>query len=378
MLTSYNKTTNQGDKITPKWITHIVIPFFNLFIALLIAGIVIYFNGDDPFNALSLLIKGAFGNDEFFCFTLYYTTNFIFTGLAVSIAFHCGLFNIGGEGQAYIGGLGVGLIALYFGHISPIFVIPICIIAAMIFGAGWAFVPAYLQAKRGSHIVITTIMFNFLAAALMTYLLVEVLIQPGQQAPQSREFSENSWLPFMHEIFYFFGFEISSSALNFSFILAILSCFIIWFFIWRTRWGYEIRTTGANQKAAIYAGISPSKNIILAMMISGALAGMVGINEIIGVHHRLILDFPAGYGFVGIAVALMGRNHPFGIFLAALLFGALYQGGAELSFDIPNITRDTMVFIQGLVILFSGALEYVFRPHIERIYFFLKNYILRK
>tara|TARA_B100001540_G_C15710506_1_gene598319 strand:- start:681 stop:1139 length:459 start_codon:yes stop_codon:yes gene_type:complete len=147
----------------------------------------------------------------------------------------------------------------------------------------------------------------------------------------------------------------------------------MWFFVWRTRWGYEIRTTGSNQKAAIYAGISPAKNIILAMIISGALAGMVGVNEIIGVHHRLILDFPAGYGFVGIAVALMGRNHPLGIFFAALLFGALYQGGAELSFDIPNITRDTMVFIQGLVILFSGAMEYVFRPYIENFYFLIKN-----
>jgi len=152
---------------------------------------------------------------------------------------------------------------------------------------------------------------------------------------------------------------------------------LIWLFIWRTHWGYEIRTTGANQKAAIYAGISPSKNIILAMVISGGLAGMVGINEIIGVHHRLILDFPAGFGFVGIAVALMGRNHPLGIFFAALLFGALYQGGAELSFDIPNITRDTMVFIQGLVILFSGAMEFVFKPYIENIYFFIKNNLLR-
>ncbi len=376
MATLLDKT-QQSNSSSPKWITHIVVPLFNLFVALMIAGIVIYFNGDDPIEALLLLIKGAFGNDEFIGFTLYYTTNFIFTGLAVSIAFHCGLFNIGGEGQAYIGGLGVGLVAIYLGHLSPFFVIPLCILAAVIFGASWALIPAYLQAKRGSHIVITTIMFNFLAAAVMTYLMVEVLIEPGQQAPQSREFNNNSWLPFMHEIFNFFGIQISVSSLNFSFIIAIISSLLIWLFIWRTHWGYEIRTTGANQKAAIYAGISPSKNIILAMVISGGLAGMVGINEIIGVHHRLILDFPAGFGFVGIAVALMGRNHPLGIFFAALLFGALYQGGAELSFDIPNITRDTMVFIQGLVILFSGAMEFVFKPYIENIYFFIKNNLLR-
>ena len=143
---------------------------------------------------------------------------------------------------------------------------------------------------------------------------------------------------------------------------------LFWVFVWHTRWGFEIRTVGANQAAAVYAGISPSRNIILAMLVSGGLAGMVGINEIIGVHHRLILDFPAGFGFVGIAVALMGRNHPLGIFFAALLFGMLYQGGSELSFDIPTITRDMVVVIQGLVILFSGAMEHVFRPHIVAAY----------
>lgn len=366
--------TTQRSRQTPGWVSHILVPTFNLLVALVIAGLVIYLNGDNPLDALILLINGAFGNDEYIGFTLYYTTNFIYTGLAVAIAFHCGLFNIGGEGQAYIGGLGVGLVALAFGHWPPLLVILIAILASMIFGAGWALVPAYLQAKRGSHIVITTIMFNFLAAALMTYLLVEVLIESGQQAPNSREFHENTWLPFMHEFLFLFGISVAKTSLNISFLIAILASFIIWIFVWHTKWGYEIRTTGANHKAAIYAGISPSKNIILAMLVSGALAGMVGINEIIGVHHRIILDFPAGYGFVGIAVALMGRNHPLGIFFAALLFGALYQGGAELSFDMPNVTRDTMVFIQGLVILFSGALEHVFRPHIEKLYFFVRYY----
>ncbi|MDC0074669.1 ABC transporter permease [Alphaproteobacteria bacterium] len=348
-------------------ILNIFVPIFNLIVALIIAGIVIAINGNDPFKALSLLIKGAFGNTEYIGYTLYFTTNFIFTGLAVAIAFHCGLFNIGGEGQAYIGGLGVGLVALTIGHWSPFFVILISIFASMVFGAAWSFIPAVLQAKRGSHIVITTIMFNFLAAALMTYLLVEVLIEPNQQAPHSREFHPNSWLPYIHEIMHLVNIQFSPSSLNFSFIISIITSILIWFFIWRTKWGYEIRTTGANQIAAVYAGISPSKNIIIAMLISGALAGMVGINEMSGVHHRIILDFPSGFGFVGIAVALMGRNHPLGIFFAALLFGALYQGGAEVSFDMPNLTRDTMIFIQGLVILFSGAMEHLFRPHIKKL-----------
>lgn len=352
----------------PRWVTHVLVPVSNLVVAFVIAGIIIAMIGEDPWQAMKLLVLGAFGATDLIGFTLYYTTNFMFTGLAVAIAFHCGLFNIGGEGQAYVGGLGVGLVALFFGGLPGPIVIILAILASMLFGAAWAFIPGYLQAKRGSHVVITTIMFNFLAAAMMTYLLVEVLIEPGQQAPRTAEFDTNAFLPYVHDIIRGLGIPFGQSSLNLSFVVAIIASVFVWVFIWHTRWGYEIRTVGANQAAAIYAGISPSRNIILAMMISGGLAGMVGINEIIGVHHRIILDFTAGFGFVGIAVALMGRNHPLGIFFAALLFGMLYQGGSELSFDIPTITRDMVVVIQGLVILFSGAMEHVFRPHIVNLY----------
>ena len=352
----------------PRWVTHVLVPVSNLVIAFVIAGFIIALIGEDPWQAMKLLVLGAFGATDLIGFTLYYTTNFMFTGLAVAIAFHCGLFNIGGEGQAYVGGLGVGLVALFFGGLPGPIVILLAILASMLFGAAWAFVPGYLQAKRGSHVVITTIMFNFLAAAMITYLLVEVLIEPGQQAPRTAEFSGNTFLPYIHDIIRSLGIPFGQSSLNLSFVVAIIASVLLWVFVWHTRWGYEIRTVGANQAAAIYAGISPSRNIILAMLISGGLAGMVGVNEILGVHHRIILDFTAGFGFVGIAVALMGRNHPLGIFFAALLFGMLYQGGSELSFDIPTITRDMVVVIQGLVILFSGAMEHVFRPHIVNLY----------
>ena len=132
-----------------------------------------------------------------------------------------------------------------------------------------------------------------------------------------------------------------------------------------------MRAVGHSTKAAVYAGISPHRNIIIAMLISGALAGMLSINEILGVHHKVIAGFPAGYGFTGIAVALMGRNHPIGIFPAAFLFGILYQGGSEVTFDMPNITRYMFVAVQGVIILFSGALENLFRPQIES--FFVKR-----
>jgi simple sugar transport system permease protein len=352
----------------PRWVTLALVPAVNLLAAFLIAGLIILAIGENPLQALEVLLYGAFVYPEALGFTLYYTTNFIFTGLAFAVAFHCGLFNIGAEGQAYIGGLGVGLVCLFLGGWPFPLVLLVAILAGALFGGAWAFLPGYLQAKRGSHTVITTIMFNFIAAALMTYLMVEILIKPGQQSPESREFDPGTWLPFMHEMLGAIGIEVARSPLNLSFIVALICGVLVWLFIWHTRWGYEIRTVGYNETAAVYAGISPSRSIILAMSLSGALAGMVGLNEIMGVQHRLILDFTGGYGFVGIAVGLMGRNHPVGIVLASLLFGALYQGGGELSFEMPNITRHMVVVIQGLVILFSGALEHLFRPRIEALF----------
>ncbi len=352
----------------PRWAEIALLPAINVIVALLVGGLVVVLIGENPLEVVKVLLWGAFGFQEAIGYTLYYTTNFIFTGLAVAVAFHCGLFNIGGEGQAYLGGLGVGLVVLAFDG-QPFYVIlPLAMIAAGLFGAAWAFIPAYLQAKRGSHIVITTIMFNFIASTLMVYLLVNIFIKPGQMSPESREFAENAWLPFIHEMLGWFGISFEPSPLNMSFLWALALLVLVWLFIWHTRWGYELRTVGQNENAARYAGISPVRNIIISMLISGALAGFLGLNEILGVQHRLLLNFTAGYGFVGIAVALMGRSHPVGILLAALLFGALYQGGAELSFEFPRITRDLVVVIQGLVILFAGALEYLFKPQLLAIF----------
>jgi simple sugar transport system permease protein len=341
----------------PRWIEIGAIPLVNVAIAFLIAGLIAASIGVNPLSAVRILIYGALGYPEAIGYTLYYATNFIFTGLAVALAFHAGLFNIGGEGQAYIGGLGAGLVMLAFDTtLPPVLLIALAIVAAAAFGAAWAAIPAYLQAYRGSHIVITTIMFNFIAAAVMVYLLVNVLIAPGSMTPETREFAAAGQLPFIHDLLTRAGIEMASSPLNVSIFLAIACCVAVWAFIWHTPWGFELRAMGHNAQAAAYAGIRLRRVTMLVMCLSGALAGFVGVNEIIGVHHRIILNFPAGYGFGGIAVALMGRNHPAGVALASLLFGALYQGGAELSFEIPAITRDMVVVIQGLVILFSGAL----------------------
>ncbi len=346
----------------PRWAANGVLPLVNLLAAFVVAGIVILIIGESPIQALAVLVRGAFGFPEAWGYTLYYATNFIFTALAVSVALHCGLFNIGGEGQGYLGGLGVGLVCLFLDGLPLVVLLPLAVAAGALFGAVWAWVPGYLQARRGSHIVITTIMFNFLAATLMVYLLVNVLIDPGQMSPQSRSFAEHVRVPAMHEVLGWIGIDFPRTPLNMAFPWALVCGAGVWIFIWHTRWGYELRTVGANTDAAVYAGISPSRNIVRAMAISGALAGMMGLNEIMGVSHRLLLNFTAGYGFVGIAVSLMGRNHPLGIVVASLLFGALYQGGAELAFEMPKVSRELVVVIQGLVILFVGALEYLFRP----------------
>lgn len=347
----------------PRWVTHLLLPALNLTAAMLVAGLVVLAIGEDPLEALAILVDGAVGNAEFVGFTLFYATNFIFTGLAVAVAFHAGLFNIGCEGQSYIAGLGVTLVCLAMGGQPIWLVLPVAMIAAAAFGGAWAFIPGYLQARRGSHVVVTTIMFNFIAAALMTWILVDVLRAPGQQSPESRQFDRSTWLPFMHD-----WLPLPQSPLNLGFPLALLAGLGLWAFLWRTRWGYDLRTVGANPTAAVYGGIGVPRTIMVAMTISGALAGFVALNSVMGVEHRLLLNFPGGAGFVGIAVALMGRNHPFGIVLAALLFGGLYQGGTELAFEKQAITKEMIVVIQGFIILFCGALENIFRRPIERLF----------
>lgn len=354
----------------PAWMDYGVLPIVNISFALFVSGIIMALIGINPFSALEWLIIGSLGDSYALGYTLYYTTNFIFTGLAVAIAFHANLFNIGGEGQAYIGGLGVGLIILAVDQYMPFWLIlPLAIIASATFGAAWAAVPAYLQAYRGSHIVITTIMFNFIAASVMTFLMVDVMRGEGQMSPQTREFAESGQLPFMHEFMANFGIELANTPLNVIFFWSLLCCVFLWIFIWRTKWGYELRTVGSNEPAAVYAGIKPPRIVMMAMLISGALAGFVGLNEIMGVHHKILLNFVAGYGFTGIAVSLMGRNHPIGIILASLLFGILYQGGAELAFEFPEFTREMVVTIQGLIILFCGALAYMTKPAVAAVYY---------
>lgn len=354
---------NQAD--LPRWASAIVLPLLNLLSALLVAAGVIYLLGESPLESIGILLNSAVLNPEGLGYTLFYAATFIFTGLAVSVAMHAGLFNIGAEGQMYVGGLGLTLLVLSFDASLPAWLlIPLAMLASAVFGAAWAFLPGYLQAKRGSHVVVTTIMFNFIAANLMNYVIVGFLIPEGQQNTASRVFADAAWLPLLNRLFPILG----ENPLNISFIIALLALAIYAVAIWRSSWGYQLRATGLNQQAAHYAGISISKTIIVTMMISGALAGLAAVNSVMGSTHYLNLNFPAGAGFIGIAIALMGRQHPLGILFSSILFGALIQGGFDLSLEKPNIPPETFIFIQGLIILFCGAMENLYAPVISALF----------
>ncbi|QIZ76393.1 ABC transporter permease [Ferrimonas lipolytica] len=353
----------------PTWINVLVLPLLNLILAFAIAGLVFIAIDVDPVEAARLIIEGALGYEEGIGYTLYYATNFIFTGLAVAIAFSAGLFNIGGEGQAYIGGLGTGLVCLALDASMPFWILfPLSMLGGMLFGALWAFIPAYLQAYRGSHVVITTIMFNFIASSLMVYLMVNVLKPEGQMSAVSRLLEESARLPFIHDMFGWVGIELEQSPLNASFLIALAALVFVWALLWRTRWGFAIRALGASPSATNYGGINPKRLTVIVMLISGAMAGLLGMNEITGYSHQLRLDFVAGYGFTGIAVALIGRGHPIGILFASILFGVLFQGGNELAFEYDNIDREMVVVVQALVVLFSGALAMMLVNPVTKIY----------
>ena len=350
----------------PRWADVVLVPLLNLALALLVSGLVVLYIGESPVEAMTIMVRGAVGSTYGWGYTLYYATNFVFTGLAVAVAFHARLFNIGGEGQAALGGLGTALVCLAVPWPHWAIALPFAVIGAALFGAAWAAIPAYLQARRGSHIVITTIMFNFIASALLVHLLVNVLKVPGAMAPETAAFPPGTNLPTASEILAPLGIEWRRSPLNLSFLLALVCAFLVWLLIWRTRLGYEIRAYGHSEPAARYAGISPFRITMIAMLISGGLAGLMAINAVMGEGERLALDFVQGAGFVGIAVALMGRSHPAGVIVAALLFGALYQGGAELEFE-TSVPREMIVVIQALVILFTGALNNMVREPVGRM-----------
>ena len=357
-----------------KLLRELIFPLIAVFAAFIIGGIIVIAVGDAPFKVYRLLISSSFGifdalgnfTYDNWGYTLFYATPLIFTGLAVAVAFKCGLLNIGAEGQLYIGAFAAAWVGITFAKLPGLALMPMAMLAAVMAGAVWGAIPGVLKARFGSHEVINTIMLNFVAIGLVSYLTQNHYKAQGDPIMQTVQIAEQTHLARFHTLLAPFGLNFPQRIpLNVSFILALLVCFLVWFFLWRTKWGYEIRAVGSNPFAAEYGGISVRRQIVLAMALSGALAGMVGINEVLGYRYRYYHDFSPGYGFAGIAVALLGRNHPLGVVLAAILFGALNRGGLFVDIFTDRVSKDLVQVLQAIIILFV-AMEALFRGWLTR------------
>lgn len=352
-----------------KILREILSPLAAVFAAFVVGGILILLIGDNPFNTFRLLLGNSFGSATDIGNTLFLATPLIFTGLAVMVAFRCGLLNIGAEGQLYVASFATAWVGIVFGgtvvdvfgknvdyswaSLPAILLVPLCILTAMVAGGIWGAIPGILKAKFGSHEVINTIMLNFIAIALVSYFTQYHYKNPGPIL-ETVPIGEAAHIP---RISQFIPGMPEFVPLSVAFLLAILMCFLVYVFLWKTKWGFELRAVGENAAAAEYGGISPQKQIIIAMTISGALAGMVAIGEVLGYRHRYYDAFSGEVGFLGIAVALLGRNHPLGVFIAALFFAVLQRGEIFVDAFTPRVSKDIGWVLQAIIILFVACFQ---------------------
>jgi len=331
-----------------------LLPLLSIFTALLAGGIIIWlagpkFDGDwlglkFVLDGYAGLFQGAFGSQKAIIGTLVRATPYIFAGLAVALAFRCGLFNIGAEGQLVLGTLCSAWAGFGLSGLPAVIHLPLTLLAGMAGGFLWGAVPGLLKARTGAHEVITTIMLNYIAAQLAGYLLNGPWKDPNPNnvSAQTPRIAEAARLPTL------------LPGLHWGVVLAFVAAIAVWYFLWKTTWGFEIRTVGSNSSAAKYAGINVSRNIVLAMALSGMLAGLAGAVQVAGVNYRSTLGFNVGYGFDSIAIALLGRNTPLGVVLSALLFGGLRNGATVMQFR-TQISADIISVIQALILIFVAA-----------------------
>ncbi len=332
-----------------------LVPVLAIFTALVISGVVIWLSTGDLANgwkkvlsAYGGLLEGALGSPKNIAGTLQSSTPYIFAGLAVALAFKCGLFNIGAEGQLALGAISAAYVGYSVKNVPFPLHLLLALAAGLVGGAFWGAIPGLLKALRGAHEVIVTIMMNYIGLQLVQYFLSGPLRDqsPGNVSARTPPIAKSAEMPTL--------FAGSPWQIHWGVILALLTAGLVYFFLTRTTWGFEIRTVGANPNAARYAGMSVAKNTILAMSLSGMLAGAAGAVEVVGVTHRHELGFGSGYGFDSIAIALLGRNNPFGVVAAALLFGGLRSGATQMQFD-TQISASIISIVQGLVLLFVAA-----------------------
>jgi ABC-type uncharacterized transport system permease subunit len=339
----------------------LLVPLLAVITALVVGALVILIAGGNPIDAYIGLFEGAFGSAAALSETAVWATPYIFAGLAVAFAFKGGLFNIGAEGHLAFGAVaaalvGYGLPALGV-NLPAVINVPVTVGAGILAGAVWGAVPGYLKAFFGGHEVINTIMMNYIALNITSFLLNGPMKDPNPANVSARTplIAISAHLPRL--------FPETSYRVHWGFILALLVALLIWWLLWKTTLGFEIRTAGANPDAARYAGINVKRIIVITMTISGALAGFAGAVEVTGLNYRHELGFSSGYGFDAIAIALLGKTHPLGVVLAAILFGAMKNGATRMQF-LTQIPTDVISVIQAMILLFVAAdaiIRYIYR-----------------
>jgi ABC-type uncharacterized transport system permease subunit len=341
-----------------------LVPFLAILTAVVLGGIIIVLVRGNPFLAYAGLIQGSFGSVKALSETSVWATPYIFAGLAVTLAFKGGLFNIGAEGQLALGAVASALIGYalpeWLGFDLPAIIhLPLAIIVGMAAGAIWAGIVGFLKAYTGGHEVINTIMMNYIALNTISFLLNGPMKDrdPNNVIARTPLIAESARMPVIFD-----GLRV-----HWGFVLALLTAFLVWWMLNKTTLGFEIRTVGLNPDAAKYAGVNVKRIIILTMALSGMLAGMAGALEVTGLNYRHELGFSIGYGFDAIAIALLGKSHPLGVVLAAILFAAMRNGATRMQF-LTQLPVDLISMLQALILLFVAAdaiIRYIYRIRVQ-------------
>ncbi|RJQ06233.1 MAG: ABC transporter permease [Bacillota bacterium] len=324
-------------------------------LALLIGAVLILIQGKNPVLAYGFLLQGALGNKGAIAETLVKATPLIFTGLAVTLAYRCGVFNIGAEGQLLLGALGATWAAIYL-EVPAFLVLPVSLLAGFLAGGLWGAIPGYLKAKRGLNEIINTILLNYVAIQVVSYFVTGPMKEPPGYFPQSAQVPQAAWLDKI----------LIGTRLHSGLILGLVFAAVVYYFLFHTTYGFSVRLVGTNRDAAEYGGINVPRNFVLAMLLSGGLAGLAGSVEILGVRHRLMNGIASGYGFDGIAVALLGNLHPVGVVIASVFFGVLRTGANTMQRAV-GIPASVVGIIQALVIFFVVAAATLKDPSLLRL-----------
>jgi simple sugar transport system permease protein len=353
--TTRSRTLGAGN-----WIVALV-PVVAVLLALLVGAIMLLLLGANPIEAYGAMLDGAFGNQASLFRSLTRATPLLLVAIGICIAFRGGVINIGAEGQLFLGAVTATAFSIGMKDVLPAPILAIStLVVGGLAGAVWGFVPGFLKARFEVNEILTTVMMNEIAIQLLIYLLSGPMIDPeqvalGTRVPQSAQLPESVWLARLAP----------PSQLHLGLFIAIAAAVIVYVMLWRTTLGYRIRAVGLNRDASKYAGISVPRYLTLALVLSGALAGLAGAVQVTGVPHRMVEGFAVGYGFAGIVVALFGRLHPLGAIPSAFLFGALLVGAEKMQ-RTAQVPSATVIALQGLVVIFVVSSELLVRRWTSR------------